>query len=213
MEFAEFIGRMAGKRRGPGCISTIVPAFSFFALRFSTAPCFGCLLIFVVLGLWSCKQENPDPSKFKVYDGPIMEVDTVQTLYSDSARVMVKMNAPKQLEMPNGDQILPKGVNVVFYKKDGSVSATLRGNHGKLLKEKNIYIVTGNVVVVNEEKKETVNTEELNWSPTTKKITTDKFVTIQTQDELIKGEGLEADQDFGHWRILKPTGTFQNALE
>ncbi len=167
----------------------------------------GFLLAFL-LSLAGCKDENTDPSKFKVYEGPLMEVDTVQTLYSDSARVMVKMNAPKQLEMANGDKILPKGVNLVFYKKDGTVSATLRGNHGKFLKEKNLYIVTGDVVVVNEEKKETVNTEELDWSPTNKKITTDKFVTITTQDELLKGTGLEANQDFSYYRILKPTGTF-----
>jgi hypothetical protein len=64
------------------------------------------------------------------------------------------------------------------------------------------------VVVVNNKKGETVNTEELNWSPTTKKIYTDKFVTITTADEVLKGEGLDTDQDFSYTRIRKPTGIF-----
>jgi LPS export ABC transporter protein LptC len=166
------------------------------------------LLLFFLLSLAGCKQENADPSKFKVYEGPLREVDTIQTLYSDSARVVWKMNAPKLLDMANGDRIFPKGVNLVFYKKDGTVSSTLRSNHGKILKEKNLYIVTGDVVVVDEEKKTTINTEELDWSPTSKKVTTDKFVTITTPEELLKGTGLEANQDFSYYRILHPTGTF-----
>jgi hypothetical protein len=53
-----------------------------------------------------------------------------------------------------------------------------------------------------------MNTEELNWVPAKQKIFTDKFVTIQTKEEVLKGQGLEAKQDFSSYRILKPTGTF-----
>jgi LPS export ABC transporter protein LptC len=174
---------------------------------------FGCLawvLLMGLAGLSSCKDEQADLDKMASYKGPLMEVDNIQTLYSDSARLKVKMTASKQLQMQNGDEVYPKGVNIIFYDKDGRISASLRSDRAKKVKqqEKELYTAYGNVVVVNNKKGETVNTEELNWSPTTKKIYTDKFVTITTADEVLKGEGLDTDQDFSYTRIRKPTGIF-----
>jgi len=39
------------------------------------------------------------------------------------------------------------------------------------------------------------------------KIYTDKFVRITTATEILTGEGMEANQDFSSWVILKPRGT------
>ena len=69
-------------------------------------------------------------------------------------------------------------------------------------------MVTDSVVVNQILKQETLFTEELNWLQAEKKVHTDKNVTIQTPDELLKGEGLDAKQDFSWYRILKPTGAF-----
>lgn len=184
------------------------PVFSFLQL-FRRWQWSFCLVVGAISWLLTACEADPDTVKnIKPYDGPRIEVDTIETLYSDSARMVLKMNAPKQLEMQNGDQIFPKGVDIVFYERDGAVSATLRGNHARYIKEKRQYIVTGNVVVVSKKNNETVNTEELVWSQTTKKITTDKFVTITTPTEVIKGNGLESNQDFSQYRILDVTGIF-----
>jgi hypothetical protein len=51
-----------------------------------------------------------------------------------------------------------------------------------------------------------LQTEELFWSPKDKKIYTDKFVIITTPTEIIKGEGLVANEDFSYYEIQKPTG-------
>jgi LPS export ABC transporter protein LptC len=185
-----------------------------FSVRLSTGilPFFRQLLCLFAIGtvLTACKHEELDASKFVTYKGPLMEVDSIQTLYSDSARIKVKMTAPKQLQMQNGQEVYPKGVNIIFYDKDGSISATLRSDRAKKVKEKDkeLYTAYGNVVVVNKKKGETVNTEELNWSPTTRKIYTDKFVTITTAEEVLKGQGLDTDQDFSFTQIRKPEGVF-----
>ncbi|MES2731269.1 MAG: LPS export ABC transporter periplasmic protein LptC [Bacteroidota bacterium] len=162
----------------------------------------------ILCGFFACKQETTKPVKPIIYDGPQMEVDNIQTLFSDSAHVKVKMTAPKQLTYTNGDEFYPKGINIVFYEKDGSISATLRSDKAKKLKDKEIYTANGNVVIVNNKKGETINTEELNWSPRTRKIYTEKFVTITTADELLKGEGMDTDQDFTFTKIRKPSGIF-----
>ncbi|MBC7919940.1 MAG: LPS export ABC transporter periplasmic protein LptC [Ferruginibacter sp.] len=168
----------------------------------------GVLAFGVLLGLCACGSEDANPTPVKEYGGPMMEVDTIETLYSDSARLVVKMNAARQLKMFNGDEMYPKGVNIVFYDKDGTVSATLRSDRGKYKKETNLYTVYGNVVVVDEKKGQTIRTEALNWSPVTKKIHTDKFVTITTPTEVLKGYGLNTSQDFSAYEIQKPTGIF-----
>lgn len=169
--------------------------------------CFAFLLFLFSFLLISCKDDK-DINKMVPYDGPIMEVNNVETLYSDSAQIRVRLTAPKQLVMENEDLKYPKGIYIEFYDEKGAISSTLRANSGVYNKTKNMHTVTGNVIIVDSVKAQTMNTEELNWEPAKKKIHTDKFVTIQTPKEILKGEGLTANQDFSDWRILKPTGVF-----
>ena len=58
----------------------------------------------------------------------------------------------------------------------------------------------GNVVVINKQKQEKLLTPELNWKPVTKKVYTDKRVTILSQltGEKLYGIGLDANQDFSN---------------
>jgi hypothetical protein len=54
-----------------------------------------------------------------------------------------------------------------------------------------------------------LNTEELFWNQFTKKIFTDKFVTIRLQGDVVYGEGLDANQDLSDYVIAKPKGEFE----
>jgi LPS export ABC transporter protein LptC len=116
------------------------------------------------------------------------------------------MTAPREEQMENEDMLYPKGVYFEFYDEKQVRSSTLRANAGVFNKAKQLYTVTGNVVIVDSVKAQTMNTEELHWDPAKQLIYTDKFVTIQTKKEVLKGEGLEAKEDFSNWRILKPKG-------
>ena len=57
--------------------------------------------------------------------------------------------------------------------------------------------------VENIEKQQKLASEELFWNPTTKRIYTEKFVTIQDPQRLIKGTGMEADESFSEYEIKK----------
>lgn len=137
-----------------------------------------------------------------------METTNVQTLYSDSARLKIKLNAPLQQQYETGDGVYPKGLNLTFLDDNGKITTTLRANYGKYTKATDSYLARGNVVVTNTEKNQTLETEELRWLKQKQKIVTDKFVKIRTVDEILTGNGLEANQDFSRYRILKPTGIF-----
>ena len=168
----------------------------------------GWLLVSVGLLLAACGTDELAGKERPLYNGPVLEVTNMETLYSDSARVRVRMTAPRELDMENGDRQFPDGVHIDFYGENGSKETTLTSNKGFYTKAENRYTVTGNVVIRNLKKEETLNTEVLNWNPGTKKIFTDTFVTIETPKEVLKGTGLEAQQDFSSYRINNPTGKF-----
>ncbi|HCQ29628.1 MAG TPA: LPS export ABC transporter periplasmic protein LptC, partial [Flavobacteriales bacterium] len=70
-----------------------------------------------------------------------------------------------------------------------------------------IFDARGNVVVKNLEKNQQLNTEHLIWNQEQGKILSDEFVKITTDEQIIMGEGLEADESFETYQINKITGT------
>jgi len=164
-----------------------------------------------MLGAASCQKKEEGPVKKIVYTGPTVETNNVLTLISDSAKLQVRLKSPLEQTFENGDQIYPKGMQVLFYSKDGKrVVNTLKGKYGKYEKAKNLYTVRGDVQVSNQEKQQKMNSEELYLDKTKAIIFTDSttFVRVETPTETLTGYGLTANQDFSRYRIKKPTGVF-----
>lgn len=136
-----------------------------------------------------------------------MEADSSTILYSDSAVVRIKIEAPKQYEFENGDKEFPKSIFIEFYEPDGSLSSTLAANKAFYIKETNLYHAVGDVEVIGYLEPQKLNSEELYWNPESEEIYTDKFVKIETEDQISTGTGLTAKQDFSTYRILNPQGT------
>lgn len=162
------------------------------------------LLVPSSLFLFSCQEEVPANVE---YTGPVRETNNVTLLYSDSARLSVKMNTPKEIVLANGDQLYPQQVNLFFYDKTGRETSTLRADSGRFLPQQTIYKVKGNVVVHNKVKNETLLTDELTWNPQTKRIYTDKPIKINRATEQLQGVGLNSTQDFSDYTIRQVTGT------
>jgi LPS export ABC transporter protein LptC len=158
--------------------------------------------------LWACDVKKPDAAKMQSYTGPTIKAFNLEMVLSDSAKKKVLMLTPLQLEFQSGNQEYPKGVTVEFFNEKGEKYTRLTANKGNFDKNTNRYKATGNVIVKNITKNEQLNTEELNWSPGEQRIFTDKFVTITTLTEILKGNGLTAKQDFSSYQITQPTGKF-----
>jgi len=136
-----------------------------------------------------------------------MEADTVEIIYSDSAVVRVIVKASKQYEYENGDREFPNDIFIEFYEPDGTMSSTLDANSAYYTKEKDLYKAEGDVEVIGYIDPRKMNSEELFWEPQKEEIYTDKFVRIQSEDQISTGTGLVAKQDFSSYRILNPSGT------
>ncbi|MDO1448282.1 LPS export ABC transporter periplasmic protein LptC [Rhodocytophaga aerolata] len=172
----------------------------------SFLPFKACLFIGLCLCV-SCKQNEQDLSKLVEYTGPKMVSENIERLISDRAIIRGRLTASLEEQMQNEDLVYPKGVFIEFYDENQVKTSTLSANKARYDNTKRLYTVTDNVVIIDSVKSQKMNTEELHWDPSKQIIYTDKFVTIQTKKEVLKGQGLEAKEDFSSWRILSPKGT------
>lgn len=163
-----------------------------------------CTILFF-LAISCGRNEN---TQILIYEGPLREAENVELLYSENQHVKVKMLANLVYEFQNGDREFPKGINLSFYNEHGKLESTLKANHAYFFKNDEQWRARGKVEVVNIEKNEQLNTEELFWKPAKEEIFTESFVTIRLQNEVIYGEGLEAKQDMSAYTIKKPQGEF-----
>ena len=155
--------------------------------------------------------EKEEAAKPIVYSGPLIETTNVETLVSDSARLQLRLTAPLEQQYENGDMLYRKSVKVQVYDKPGTmVVNTLDAKFGKLDKGKQLYTMRGDVRVANVPQQQTLRTEELFYDKIKHKIYTDTAmaVRVQTPTEVLTGRGLEANEDFSRYKILRPVGTF-----
>ena len=168
--------------------------------------------LFLLITLLSCSDKKNSIALLQPYEGPILEVDGMETIFSDSAKMKVRLKATKELDFENGDKEFPEGVFIEFYE-DGKMTTTLEANIGYYNKKEDLYTGVGDVIVKNSEEKQQLNTEELHWKPKDETIFTEKFVRIESGNEILLGEGLVAHQDFKTYTIIKPTGEIYNVDE
>lgn len=170
--------------------------------------------IFIILiTLLACQEEksaNSSPINTEpiVYDGPLLTFDNVETFYSQSAIVKLRLVAPTQWHMESNDEIFPDGVHITFFDLDNREKTTLVSDSAKYIYELKTYRLVGNVVVHNQLENQKLETPILNLDERTKEIFTDTTIKITTEKEIIYGIGLRAKQDFSQYKIAKPTGIF-----
>lgn len=141
---------------------------------------------------------------------PIQSTKNIEIIYSDSAKVKAKITAV-QLDryfnkVNGGYSVLPKGVKILFYDRNMNIQSQLTANYATRYDKTKVMEANSNVVVINE-KGEQLNTEHLMWDEENKKIRSDEFVKITTADEIIYGQGLEANQNFTKYKIFNIKGT------
>ncbi len=163
-------------------------------------------LILPIFWVLSCTDVQEQLDEREVYDGAFHEVADSELWYSDSGVVRLMVKSAKMLEYENGDQEYPEGIYIEFYGDDKMITSTLEADKAFYSKETDLYRGVGNVKLESLKNKQKLSTEELFWDVKDKQVYTEKFVIIETQEDILHGEGLTAAQDFSSYRILKPTG-------
>jgi LPS export ABC transporter protein LptC len=160
--------------------------------------------------LFSCENDVNEIAKYDLSERfPDQSVQDVEILYSTEGEVAFQLKAPL-LNQYSGEEPyneMPDGVHVQFFDSTQKVTTDLTANYAIHYTKQNEerMLAEGNVIVTND-KGERLNTEKLLWSKKTQQITSDVFVKITTENQVLMGDGLVANQDFTDYRILKPRG-------
>lgn len=140
---------------------------------------------------------------------PAQSMIKAEINYTDSARLQLRITAPEihnySAETENYTEF-PLGVLARFFDRNGDVESQLSSNYAVYYTDKELWEAKDSVVVINKEG-EILNTEQLFWDEKNKLIYSNSFVKVTRPDEIITGEGFEADENFTRWKIQKITGT------
>ena len=144
-------------------------------------------------------------------------VKDVKIIYSDSARVMLKVSSPllkRKLINSKITEEFPEGLYVEFYQGSNRPSSWLKADEGLRIPNDKKIILRGNVQLFND-KNDKLETAELYWFQDTQEISTEKFVRI-TQPEkgdTTYGFGFISDQHFNRFEIKRKfSGKIEEAM-
>ncbi|TAL60902.1 MAG: LPS export ABC transporter periplasmic protein LptC [Bacteroidetes bacterium] len=171
-----------------------------------------CLLFtaYCLLSFSSCENDLQTINLLNTGKGaPSETMKDAEIIYSDSGIVKMKLTGP-QLERYSGENphiIFPRGVHMLFYDDSMKVNSTLKAEYGIRYEAEGGMEAKRNVEVVNV-KGDKLNTEHLIWEEGKDRIYTKEFVKITQGRDVIYGDGLESNQDFTKYKILKPKGVF-----
>lgn len=127
----------------------------------------------------------------------------VEILYSDSAKIRVRITGPlmnRILDTDSPSEEFSKGVNVEFFDESGNITSTLHADYAQRFQNKPEVLARGNVVMKSS-KNEIMETDEMIWDRNTQRVYTRKFVMVKTPKETFWGQGFESNQEFTQWHI------------
>lgn len=170
-------------------------------------------VITVFLGivmLCSCKNDIDVINTFtEIHNLPTQLVRNLETIYTDSGKIQIKLLAPELKRFSNVEEPyieFPARIKVVFFDKNQEPESRLTAKYAIYSETNKLWEARDSVIAINN-LGDTLNTELLFWDEKKELIYTNKFVKITTENEVIWGEGLEANQEFTDWKIKNVKGT------
>jgi len=138
----------------------------------------------------------------------MMMATEIEVIFSDSGHLQARVTGPlvNRYEGNNGWLEFPKGFTAEMFDSAQRIETTITADYGKRMEVTKIMEARGNVVVRNEIKNEQLNTDILIWNELKHTISTDSPVKITTPDKVLYGTGLESNETFTNYRILRPRG-------
>lgn len=155
-------------------------------------------IMFLLIGCSSNTIEEIDQLTEKGKKLPMTSSENLVLNFSDSGKVKVQISTPL-LERYTGEEnepydLMPQGLLIEFLDSLGVVESQVKSEYAVYYPKDELLELTKNVEVSNA-KGDRLNSEQLVWNSKTKKVKSDDFVKFTTQDEIIYGDGFEANQD------------------
>jgi LPS export ABC transporter protein LptC len=166
-----------------------------------------------VIMLFSCENDMAVVNEMTKRDTlPVVTSYDIAVLYSERGKPQFILEAPVAAFYIGDDpyQEFPEGFHVSFFDSLMNKKSELMADYGISYDKRKIMEARRNVIVMNHEKNEKLNTEHMIWDQTEKSIFSEVFVKITTPTDVLYGEnGFEADESFNNWVIRKTSGEFE----
>jgi LPS export ABC transporter protein LptC len=142
---------------------------------------------------------------------PELKGKKVETIYSDSGKVKMQLNADEILQFGKAERPyieFPKGIHVIFFDDSLKLESEIIADYAKYFTDEKLWEARGNVIALNNVSGEKLNTEELFWDETQQRIYSNSFSRIENKDGVFYGQkGFETNQKFAPLRLKSSRGT------
>lgn len=163
-----------------------------------------------VLFLFSCENDVKKVIALtNLQNKPTVDATQMTGFLTDNGHITMRFSTPelKRYDLAREKNIvLPKGVSLVRLTEEGNVICKVTAKFAKFNEAQNRWEARDSVVAVNR-KGEILNTNLLYWDGNTRRVYTDDYVRIQTPEAVINGKGLESDESFDNYEILRITNS------
>lgn len=163
-----------------------------------------------LLALFSCKNDLDELASIEIdARSPDRITTQAEYYYSDSGHVRNRLRAGRVEEyLAQNDEHteFSQGVELTFFDALGRPGSHLTAERGRMDPKRHRMQVEDHVVFTNA-RGERLETEQLTWNQDSDRVFTDRPVRITRSQDIIYGQGLDADQDFSRYTIRRITGT------
>lgn len=165
--------------------------------------------VLTVTMFFSCKDNFKEVQKIGLLsDKPITEAENINTKYTDSGRLKSHLISPKMLDFSNREFSFvefPQGVNFTIYDEKGNKNNVI-ADFAMIYNDTDLIDLQGNVVVTTYSN-DTLFTEQLFYDQKREWMFTNEPVKFRQKDQIINGNGFDANKDFTIANVLEYSGT------
>ena len=165
--------------------------------------------LFLLIFQFSCHSNDLQKSGQTRQGRPDAESwDAVITLTNKGAKRGVIRSGHLEKYNDNEFILLDQNVDADFFNEEEVFTTNLKSLVAEIDEEEDFLVAIGNVVVVTDSGV-TLFTDTLSWDNQKEKVfTSDSVIFITEKKDTLYGIGFESDIELNNWKILQPTGVF-----
>ena len=164
---------------------------------------------FLLIFLFACQSNELQKSGQTRQGRPDAESwDAVITLTNKGAKRGVIRSGHLEKYNDNEFIMLDQNVDADFFNEEEVFTTNLKSLVAEIDEEEDFLVAIGNVVVATDSGV-TLFTDTLSWDNQKEKVfTSDSVIFITEKKDTLYGIGFESDIELNNWKILQPTGVF-----
>lgn len=150
----------------------------------------------------SCGGRLAEADRIDPSSVPSQVIDDMFAIQSENGVVSLRMEAEvmeRYVDDTSSYELFPKGIAIFGYSPEGLLETVVVSDRARHVSARGaspsseLWEATGNVVVHNVIKQETMETDTLYWDRSANEIYTDSYVKMYSSDGFVQGYGMRSD--------------------